>query len=542
MRGVLTAALVAALTGDAVAQRSDFRTWLERDAAYLITAAEREAFGRLTRDDDRARFIADFWRLRDPTPATDANELYHEHMRRLDESERFASGVAGWRTDRGRVYITWGPPDFIESNPAGVRGGVLGALSDAPELATETWTYENLPGRRFGTGRAQIAFVDRGGGDYRLLTDPRDANLAFVYGLSTAANPLQYESAAYVDPATGLSRTDGTAAFDRSQVLGPETPGAADAQRLDRIHVAADISRSRGDVLEDIARSQRARGLKQEVRARLFTRRFPVSIDVAVFDTDDDQAYCPIAVAIPGSALSFQRSDRHHATAVVHGEVRDERSGRVVREFTEAIKFRLTDETYARGLVHGFSYHRAMSLPPGRYRVDLAVKDEIGDAVGLASTVVDVAARTAAGLRLSPLLLSEEPRRPVPTTEATAFTLGRVSVAPRADRRFRPDERIHVVYQASGLHRSGELPPLTADYTLLRGDQIVRQSALLTLDRRVAANGGRQTGRWSVLLSHVLDLTGLEAGDYVVQVKVIDHEAQRHVIARTVFSVTAAAP
>lgn len=168
------------------------RTWLERDVVYLITPAERASFERAKSDGERERFIREFWARRDPTPETERNEFYEEHYRRLTEADqRFSSGVAGWRTDRGRIYITWGPPDFVETNPAGFRGFVLGPFAEAPELPSEIWTYEDLAGRRSATGRAQIAFIDRGGGDYRLLSDPNDANLAFVYRLNTPTNPLQ---------------------------------------------------------------------------------------------------------------------------------------------------------------------------------------------------------------------------------------------------------------------------------------------------------------------------------------------------------------
>src|SRR5215471_4401121 len=138
MRRVGAAALGIALIGaSAGAQTPDaarsFKTWLERDVEYLITPAERETALRLKTAAEREAFVAEFWRHRDPTPGTPENEFYEEHYRRLAEADqKFSSGVAGWRTDRGRIYITWGPPDFVETNPMGSRGFALGPLSEAP--------------------------------------------------------------------------------------------------------------------------------------------------------------------------------------------------------------------------------------------------------------------------------------------------------------------------------------------------------------------------------------------------------------------------
>jgi len=105
--------------------------------------------------EERKTLWNEFWKEKDPTPGTPENEFYDEHMRRFEfANERFRTPHSeGWETDRGRIYITYGQPDQIESNPY-----------DADQDATETWYYSSL-GRRF-------VFVDRTGfGDYRLAEE-----------------------------------------------------------------------------------------------------------------------------------------------------------------------------------------------------------------------------------------------------------------------------------------------------------------------------------------------------------------------------------
>src|SRR5881275_1256966 len=126
-----------------------YRKWMNEDVAYIISDEERAAFKRLQTDEEREQFIEQFWLRRDPTPDSIENEFKEEHYRRIAYSnENFASGIPGWKTDRGRIYITFGPPDEIESHPSGgtyerppEEGG--GTTSTFP---FETWRYRYIEG------------------------------------------------------------------------------------------------------------------------------------------------------------------------------------------------------------------------------------------------------------------------------------------------------------------------------------------------------------------------------------------------------------
>jgi len=97
-----------------------YKKWLNEDVLYIITDEEKQAWKRLATDEEREQFIEQFWLRRDPTPDTAENEFKEEHYRRIAyANERFASGIPGWKADRGRIYITFGPPDENESHPSG---------------------------------------------------------------------------------------------------------------------------------------------------------------------------------------------------------------------------------------------------------------------------------------------------------------------------------------------------------------------------------------------------------------------------------------
>jgi GWxTD domain-containing protein len=147
----------------AAAIETPYRKWVVEDVAYIITDAERAAFRRLTTDEEREHFIEQFWLRRDPTPGTPANEFKEEHYRRIayaNDHYTDAAGLAGWKTDRGRVYITYGPPDEIESHP---NGG-----SDHP-FPYEQWMYKLIA----GVGNNVIVEFDdpNRNGEYHMTAD-----------------------------------------------------------------------------------------------------------------------------------------------------------------------------------------------------------------------------------------------------------------------------------------------------------------------------------------------------------------------------------
>ena len=149
-----------------------YKKWLDEDVVYIISDDERKAFKQLSNDEERDQFIEAFWQRRDPTPDTEENEFKEEHYRRIEyANEHFAAGIPGWKSDRGRMYIMYGPADEIESHPSGgtyerpiEEGG--GETSTFP---FEEWRYRYIE----GIGQeVMIEFVDTCMcGDYHMTLD-----------------------------------------------------------------------------------------------------------------------------------------------------------------------------------------------------------------------------------------------------------------------------------------------------------------------------------------------------------------------------------
>lgn len=146
-------------TADSPAAQPDlkpvYQKWLDEDVVYIVTPQERKAFLLLSNDDQRERFIEQFWSRRNPTPAAGDNSYRAEHYRRIAyANQNFGTGKApGWKTDRGRIYITLGQPDEIRKTPTG-----------------EVWFYRLLPNVGHNV---EVEFVnDPDAGDLRLRQRP----------------------------------------------------------------------------------------------------------------------------------------------------------------------------------------------------------------------------------------------------------------------------------------------------------------------------------------------------------------------------------
>jgi GWxTD domain-containing protein len=131
-------------------------------ARYTITSEERKTFLSLPAD-AREAFIEDFWKRRDPTPTTPENEYRIEYYARIERANRLFSGggAPGWLQDRGRVYITLGPPDTRITYPRGVT--FYG-------LPTEIWWY----------GLYTIVFIDQYWNDDYKISPDSAAQLAVI--------------------------------------------------------------------------------------------------------------------------------------------------------------------------------------------------------------------------------------------------------------------------------------------------------------------------------------------------------------------------
>src|SRR5437667_6433421 len=186
------------------------RKWLDEDVSYIITNEERTAFKALKTDEEREQFIEQFWLRRDPTPDTEDNEFKEEHYRRIAyANERLSSGFPGWKTDRGRIYIVYGPPDSVTWHPAGgmyVRPAEQGG-GTTKVFPFEQWRYRYIEG--IGTD-ITIEFVDPTmTNEFHMTMDPSEKD-ALLYSTTGGLTLAEQRGLVAKDQNRFWTRTDGT--------------------------------------------------------------------------------------------------------------------------------------------------------------------------------------------------------------------------------------------------------------------------------------------------------------------------------------------
>jgi GWxTD domain-containing protein len=117
---------------------------------YIANHQELQTFKQLDAA-GKQKFLLKFWKSKDPTPATPENEFMEEHFRRIAFCEKNFKG--GINSDRGRVYIQYGPPLEVSRQASPI----------ATSKSSEIWTYSI-------NGTTEFVFVDRtGDGNYVLV-------------------------------------------------------------------------------------------------------------------------------------------------------------------------------------------------------------------------------------------------------------------------------------------------------------------------------------------------------------------------------------
>src|SRR6266496_4329580 len=489
-----------------------YKDWLDKDVAYIITDEERKAFKKLATDDERERFIEEFWRRRDPDPDTDENEFREEYYERIAyANEHYASGIPGWKTDRGRIYITWGKPDEVESHPSGgayeresYEGG--GSTSTYP---FERWFYRYLPG--VGSG-IEIEFVDpTGSGEYRIARNPdeKDALLNIPGAGLTLAEEL------------GLANKG-----DRIANLGgfgnPNSQREQDSP-FSRLQLIADLSRPPQIRFNDLASAVNTPVIEDN----------PLNFDVRVylFRQSDERVVTAFTIQTDNQNLVFQDSGGlQEATLNIFGKITHV-SGRRAGVFEDPVTTRATTEELTEAKERKSAYQKAVALSPGTYRVDVIVRDVASGATGVRHVGFVVPKYDTAKLATSTLVLAAKLEGLGDQPAVGMFTIGNVKVIPNVSGSFHRGSPIGVYMQIynAGIDQTTLKPSVDVEYALLKdGKEIGKQME----DWRGNTDSGQR-----LTLARLVDSRALAPGEYAIEVRVKDRVSGQSLVQSQKFSI-----
>jgi len=336
-----------------------YKTWLTQDVTYIISDEESKAFKSLSNDEERDAFIENFWLRRNPNPDSPENEFREEHYRRIAyANEHFAAGKPGWKTDRGRIYISWGKPDSIDSHPSGgsYQRPIDEGGGETSTFPFETWHYRYLE----GVGEnIDLEFVDSCQcGDYHYTIDrgEKDA-LQKVPG----AGLTQYEQ---MGQAKKADRFKGG-----METLGNGPMGSQDqAKEFDRIELSAKLFAPPPVKFKDLENFISEHKL-------LSGPIFPFDVRTDFVKVTESMDMVPITLQLKNRDITFVTKDGVSKGVVnILGKVTT-LTHKTVQTFEDTVEVEEPAELLEKALDGKRVYWKALPLVPGLYRLDIAIKD-----------------------------------------------------------------------------------------------------------------------------------------------------------------------
>jgi GWxTD domain-containing protein len=501
-----------------------YQKWLNEDVIYIITPEERDAFKQLSNDEERDNFIEAFWQRRDPTPDTEENEYKEEHYRRIAyANEHFAAGVPGWRTDRGRMYIVFGPPDEIEDHPSGgtyerpmEEGG--GETSTFPFA---DWRYRYIE----GIGQEVIIeFVDTCMcGEYHMTLD-RSEKDALLY-----------------TPNAGLTLWEQMGMANKAQRFngGMERLGVGPQSSM--------LASKEFDRLEQFTKLQQAPPIKfadltEEVNSKIILNPMPFDVRTDYVKVTSDTVLVPIAIQMKNRDITFVNKDGvQRGTVNIYGKV-STLTGKIVQTFEDTVQVDVPTELLPRTVENSNIYPKSLPLRPGLYKLYVAVKDVNGDRKGIWSRSIHVPEYTDDKLATSSLIVADQ-MEPVPTKAigSGSFVIGTTKVRPRvapadgkpATFKRDKDQKLNFWMQVYnlGVDEKSHKASATFEYNItnVATNKPVVQKVEST---ETMGNVGEQ-----VTLEKSIAAANLQPGIYKIQIKVNDNISKQTVDPSAVFAV-----
>lgn len=494
-----------------------YKKWLNEDVVYIISDQEREAFLQLKTNEERDQFIEQFWARRNPDPDSPYNSYKEEHYRRIAYADaHFAAGVPGWRTDRGRIYITFGKPDEIDSHPSG--GTYERPMSEGGgETSTypfEDWRYRYIP----GIGQEVIMeFVDTCMcGEYHLTMDPSEKDaLLEVPG----AGLTLYESMGLSSKQARFTNADGT-----HMPYSPFKPQSMNEfERLERY-----TEELRPPKVE-------FKDLEAVVSHHINYSLLPFLLRTDYIKITDDTDLVPFTIQIPDSTMTFQEANGVQQGKInVFGRI-STLSGRVVDTFENTVALNIPAELMPQFTGKTSRYWHGALLKPGRYKVNLVLKDvNSPDKMGTLETAITVPNFGSTNLATSSIMLADQ-IQPVPAKEVGAgeFIVGDTKVRPVVGQRFSRQQRMGIWMQVYNLKLDEKThkPNATIDWQV---EDLANHKLLLN---SVESSNAVVDASEQLTLEKTLPLASLAPGAYRLTVKITDHLAGRTVAPESTFIV-----
>jgi GWxTD domain-containing protein len=498
-----------------------YKKWLDNDVAWIITDEERKIFKALKTDDEREQFIEQFWLRRDPDPDTDVNEYREEYYQRIAyANEHYTSGIPGWKTDRGRIYIMFGKPDQVESHPSGGsydrpvwEGG--GSTSTFP---FEIWWYRYIEG--VGSD-VEIEFVDpTGSGEYRIARNPNEKD-ALLY-VPNAGLTLSEQ--------LGLStKADRIAGYNANNTNGNQLFGQrAKDQPFERLDLLYRLSKPPRVKFNDLA----AYANESEI-PRTNADILPAWLRVDFQRVTDTQVITAFTVQMDNSELVYKnRGGLQEAAVNIYARV-NHVTGRKAALFEDVVTSQFPAEMLEAGQQTKSVYPKRITLPPGNYKIDLVLRDINSGRTAVIKHGFVVPKFPESELSASSLILASRLEPLNGRLPTSPFDMGAMRVIPNASFQFKPDNTMGVYMQVYNvaIDQATLRPSVDVEYVIMEGGKEIARF------KEDGKNSMSSLNSQQITLGRLVPLKSLKSGKYNLQVIVTDKVAGKTISQKEEFDV-----
>ena len=525
---VATLLLPVFLTGSGLAQddqkkrkkqgsesvKSVYKRWVDEDVRWIITDEERKTFNTLKTDDEREQFIEQFWLRRDPDPDTDVNEYREEYYQRIAyANERYTSGIPGWKTDRGRIYIMFGKPDQTESHPSGgsYNRPVWEGGGTTATYPFEIWWYRYIEG--VGSD-IEIEFVDpTGSGEYRIARNANEKD-ALLYTPNAGLT---------LSEQLGLSSKADRIAFGQ---FGPNGMGPnnqmfglrAQDQPFERLARMAALQRPPKVKFNDLA----ALANESELPKASFDV-LAAGLNINLLRVTDTAVLTSFTVQLENQDLVYKEVGGLPQAAInIYAKVTNV-AGRRAGQFEDVVTSSYTPESLELGMQQRSAYQKNVVLAPGNYKIDLVVRDVNSGKTGVIKQGFVVPRYEEGRLSTSTMILASR-IEPLNGRLATGqFVLGTLKVIPNATGEFKSDQPLGIYMQVYNvaIDQATLRPSIDIEYVITQKDKEVLRL------KEDGKNGLSSINSQQITLARLVPLKGLKPGFYDVQVVVRDNVANQ---------------
>jgi GWxTD domain-containing protein len=440
------------------------RQWLEEVVPYIITSAEKEIFLTLRTEEERGKFIENFWKKRDPNPRTAENEFKLDYYRRIALANKFfgEGGIDGWRTERGKICILLGPPNEIQRDMSASDNSL--SIFRGPK---EIWNYWGLsnPGLPYNL---EFVFIDRTGTGHYVLE--KSLSLAEPGG-----NPFDIDSLQHH--------------FDYLEYM-------AQAMR---------------NPFEDLDK------LREIITTQVSYDLIPLQPEFLYLKGPEGKTHVPLIVSLPRSSITGKKTEEQYQYSLTLLINISDNLGRLAFEKSKDFNFKSAPGEILAWKERPLDLQYSMDLEPAAYRLHLLVLDNCSGKIGTFHEEISIPDFSGGEFNLSDIILSSEIGKELAAEKAEEEKRGLSEEREllRLSRSFRPDDELNVEFEIYNLSLNPQtgLNSFQVEYLFFQKE---------TLLVHIPASKTEATEEKDCRVRTSFKLKNFKPGQYILRAKIYD--------------------